>query len=109
MRWNTPARISRGALNIESFLLTANAYCNVRCRAKRTRIAPVTRRLQPRGTKQRWSDAVNKPLDVLNLYRPHDYTLHDAFASRASRDPRRAFISFEDRTWSWQAFDDQVR
>jgi crotonobetaine/carnitine-CoA ligase len=52
---------------------------------------------------------VNKPLDVLNLYRPHDYTLHGAFASRASRDPRRPFISFEDRTWSWQAFDDQVR
>jgi crotonobetaine/carnitine-CoA ligase len=52
---------------------------------------------------------VKKPLEVLNLYRPHDYTLHAAFASRASRDPRRPFIFFEDRTWSWQAFDDQVR
>lgn len=49
-----------------------------------------------------------KPLEVLKLYPPHDYTLHGAYASRASRDPGRAFIFFEDRTWTWQSFDDEV-
>jgi carnitine-CoA ligase len=52
---------------------------------------------------------VKNPLEVLKLYPPHDYTLHGALASRASLDPGRPFIFFEDRTWSWQAFDEQVR
>src|SRR5688572_22376526 len=52
---------------------------------------------------------MKKPLDVLNLYPPHDYTLHGAFASRASRDAERPFVFFEGRTWSWRAFDEEVR
>ena len=51
---------------------------------------------------------MKKPLDVLKAYPGHDYTLHGAFASRAIRDPQRPFIFFEDRTWSWQAFDETV-
>ena len=51
---------------------------------------------------------MKRPLEVLTLYPPHDYTLHGAYASRASRDPERTFILFEDRTWSWQAFYAQV-
>jgi crotonobetaine/carnitine-CoA ligase len=43
------------------------------------------------------------PLDILKLYAPHDYTLHGAFESRARRDPQRAFMLFEGRTWSWQS------
>jgi crotonobetaine/carnitine-CoA ligase len=46
---------------------------------------------------------MKKPLEVLNLYPPHDYTLHGAFESRARRDPQRAFMLFEDRAWSWQS------
>ena len=52
---------------------------------------------------------MKKPLDVLKLYPDHDYTLHGAFASRSAANPQRAFILFEDRTWTWQAFDDKVR
>ena len=52
---------------------------------------------------------MKKPLDVLRLYPGHDYTLKGAFASRASRDPQRPFIFFEDRTWTWQSFDSEVR
>jgi carnitine-CoA ligase len=46
---------------------------------------------------------MKKPLDVLNLYPPHDYTLRGAFESRAQRDPQRPFMLFEDRTWSWES------
>ena len=45
---------------------------------------------------------MKKPLEVLNLYPPHDYTLHGAFESRAHRGPERAFMLVEDRTWSWE-------
>jgi len=45
-----------------------------------------------------------KPLEVLKLYPPHDYTLNGAFASRARRDPGRPFIVFGGRTWSWADF-----
>jgi crotonobetaine/carnitine-CoA ligase len=37
----------------------------------------------------------------LNLYPPHDYTLQGAFESRARHNPRRPFMLFETRTWSW--------
>jgi crotonobetaine/carnitine-CoA ligase len=46
---------------------------------------------------------LKKPLEVLHLYPPHDYTLHGAFESRARGDPQRVFMLFEDRTWSWQS------
>ena len=52
---------------------------------------------------------MKKPLEVLQLYPEHDYTLHGAFASRAQRDPQRAFLYFGDRSWSWAAFDDETR
>src|ERR1700687_3251775 len=52
---------------------------------------------------------MKKPLEVLNIYQQHDYTLHGAFESRAKRDPRRPFIFLDERTWSWQTFDEKVR
>lgn len=48
------------------------------------------------------------PLEVLRLYPEHDYTLHGAFASRATRDPDRPFLYYEGKTWSWNAFDKRV-
>ena len=51
---------------------------------------------------------MKQPLEVLELYPPHDYTLHGAYASRASRDAQRPFVFFNDRTWSWQSFDEAV-
>jgi carnitine-CoA ligase len=45
-----------------------------------------------------------KPLEVLRLYPDHDYTLAGAFDSRAQRDPKRPFIVFNGRTWSWAEF-----
>ncbi len=51
---------------------------------------------------------MKKPLEVLRLYPEHDYTLRGAFESRAQRDPRRPFILFEGKTWSWQAFASAV-
>jgi len=52
---------------------------------------------------------VKQPLEVLKLYPEHDYTLHGAYAGRAARDRERPFILCEDRTWTWQAFDEEVR
>src|SRR3954465_11981505 len=51
---------------------------------------------------------MKQPLEVLHLYPPHDYTLHGAFASRASRDDQRPFIYFGERTWTWRSFDGVV-
>src|SRR5215213_4304565 len=51
---------------------------------------------------------MKKPLEVLELYPEHDYTLHGAFVSRASTNAQRPFIFFEKRTWTWAAFDEQV-
>jgi len=44
------------------------------------------------------------PLEVLQLYPEHDYTLAGAFASRAGKDPSRPFIVFGGKTWSWGEF-----
>jgi carnitine-CoA ligase len=52
---------------------------------------------------------LKSPLDVLRSYPAHDYTLEGAFASRATRDPARPIVFHEQTTWSWQAFDAQVR
>jgi crotonobetaine/carnitine-CoA ligase len=49
---------------------------------------------------------MKKPLDVIRSYPPHDYSLHGAFVSRMQKDPGRAFIIYEGRTWSWQEFHD---
>ena len=45
------------------------------------------------------------PLEVLNLYSPHDYTLAGAFASRLEAGSQRTFLIHYHRQWSWQAFD----
>ena len=47
---------------------------------------------------------MKQPLEVLKLYRAHDYTLHDAYASRLARDPRRALVLAGGATWSWEEF-----
>ncbi len=48
------------------------------------------------------------PLEVIKLYAEHDYTLLGAFASRMRRDPRRPFMVYETRTWSWEVFHDAL-
>ena len=49
---------------------------------------------------------MKKPLEVLRLYREHDYTLHDALQSRMQGDPRRPLLLYGDKTWSWRDFAD---
>jgi crotonobetaine/carnitine-CoA ligase len=49
------------------------------------------------------------PLETIRLYPPHDYSFAGFLASRAARDPDRAFLLFEDRTISWREFDDAAR
>ena len=51
---------------------------------------------------------MKQPLEVLELYPPHDYTLHGVLASRAARDAERPFIWFGERTWTWRAFQHEV-
>jgi carnitine-CoA ligase len=51
---------------------------------------------------------MKKPLEVLELYPPHDYTLAGAFASRAQRAPERPFMLFSGKTWSWRDFRQAV-
>ncbi len=51
---------------------------------------------------------MKKPLDVLQLYPQHDYTLNGVFQSRASRGPSRPFILYNGHTHSWQAFGELV-
>ena len=51
---------------------------------------------------------MKKPLAVLRLYPEHDYTLHGALQSRASRDPSRPFMLYRDRTLSWGEFAQMV-
>ncbi|MGZ8197117.1 MAG: AMP-binding protein [Burkholderiales bacterium] len=46
---------------------------------------------------------MKKPLEVVRLYPPHDYTLKGAFESRAGCNGERPFMLFEERTWSWDA------
>src|SRR5262245_42491373 len=50
-----------------------------------------------------------KPLEVLELYPGHDYTLRGAFESRAKRDSGRPLLLYAGRTWSWAEFDAAVR
>src|SRR5688572_22348034 len=47
---------------------------------------------------------MKKPLEILQLYPEHDYTLNGAFISRAQRNPDREFIFYNGTSWSWQAF-----
>ena len=47
---------------------------------------------------------MKRPLEVLGLYRAHAYTLHDAYASRTAREPRRAWMVAGGKTWCWEEF-----
>ena len=51
---------------------------------------------------------MKNPLEVLRLYPEHNYTLNGAYTSRAARNPQREFIFHSGRSWSWQAFGDEV-
>jgi crotonobetaine/carnitine-CoA ligase len=48
------------------------------------------------------------PLQVLELYPDHDYTLNGAFQSRSRSNPGRPFILYSGRTWSWKEFGEAV-
>jgi crotonobetaine/carnitine-CoA ligase len=54
-------------------------------------------------------DTVLKPLEVLELYPPHDETLTGLFESRAQMGPDRPLLNFIKQHYSWQSFDDEVR
>ena len=51
---------------------------------------------------------MKKPLEVLQHYPDHDYTLCGALESRARHDPQRPFMLHGGRTWSWREFADTV-
>ncbi len=44
------------------------------------------------------------PLQVLQRYPQHDYTLHGALQSRMAREPQRPFLLSGEKTWSWNEF-----
>jgi crotonobetaine/carnitine-CoA ligase len=48
------------------------------------------------------------PLQILQLYPEHDYTLRGVFASRAQRDASRTFMLFGTTTWTWYSFGDAI-
>jgi carnitine-CoA ligase len=48
------------------------------------------------------------PLDVVNLYPPHDYSLSGAYASRRAVCASKPFLLFEGASLSWNAFDAQA-
>jgi carnitine-CoA ligase len=52
---------------------------------------------------------VLRPLEVFRLYPDHDQTLNGLLESRASVDPGRPFLSFQDRNCSWSSFGNEVR
>lgn len=47
-------------------------------------------------------------LEVLKLYRKHDFTLFDALCSRLEKDPQRLFCIYAGQTYTWQQFHDDV-
>jgi len=51
---------------------------------------------------------MKKPLEVLQLYPQHDYTLAGAFASRAQRVPDQPFLLYGGKTWTWRDFGRRV-
>ena len=44
------------------------------------------------------------PLEVIELYPEHDYTLAGALASRTTPGPQRDFLVYGDKRWSWLDF-----
>lgn len=49
-----------------------------------------------------------KAIDVLRLYKKHDFTLFDALNSRLEKDPQKPFCVFAGQTYTWQQFLDDV-
>jgi crotonobetaine/carnitine-CoA ligase len=49
-----------------------------------------------------------KPVEVLSLYPKHDYTMQSLYDTRIDRDPKRLFIVFRDKTWSWAGFRERI-
>jgi crotonobetaine/carnitine-CoA ligase len=47
---------------------------------------------------------MQSPLEVLNRYRPHDGTLHDAFLSRCAEQASRPFLIQDGECWTWAEF-----
>jgi carnitine-CoA ligase len=56
------------------------------------------------------SDNTNlrQPIEVLDLYGRHDYTLHSAFLTRMRAGPDRSMIVDGDRNWTWRQAADVV-
>jgi crotonobetaine/carnitine-CoA ligase len=50
-----------------------------------------------------------QPIDVLQLYPPHDRSLAGLVASRVARAGDRPFLVFEGESISWSAFQDRVK
>lgn len=48
------------------------------------------------------------PIEVIRSYPPHDHTLAGLLASRAARDPARAFLLYEGRALSYAEFSHRV-
>lgn len=47
---------------------------------------------------------MKSPLGVINSYRPHDGTLHDAFRSRCASRADELFLVQDDVRWTWRQF-----
>ncbi|WP_296561151.1 AMP-binding protein [Pigmentiphaga sp.] len=47
---------------------------------------------------------MKSPLEVLNSYRPHDGTLHDAFRSRCAVRAAEPFLIQDGERWTWAEF-----
>ncbi len=47
-------------------------------------------------------------LDVLKLYKPHDFTLFGALQSRLEKEPGKLFCMHAGHTFTWQTFHDDV-
>ncbi|ODV41389.1 long-chain fatty acid--CoA ligase [Cupriavidus sp. UYMMa02A] len=48
------------------------------------------------------------PLDVLRLYRAHDFTLTGFLAARVAAHPDKPALLFEGETWSYRQFDARI-
>ena len=51
---------------------------------------------------------LKKPIEVLSVFPPYDFTMQSFYETRIGRDPDRPFIVTHDRTWSWQAFRERI-
>lgn len=60
-------------------------------------------------TQRSLQTTMKSPLEVLNTFRTHDGTLHDAFSSRCAVKLNAPFILQENRTLSWSDFDEEYK